>query len=148
MPEPTSEVLTLFERVVADLMVAFDVGRPPVPIELMLQRPRPNMWREVNLSELSLSFISIEQPFSPRMSVARLLARHMCRCAWGAARGLAPYADDDDATRALARTIVMPRHMLEEVPEAQRSALNLSTRFEVPEKDATLRLSELGLTTN
>ncbi|PJF35716.1 MAG: hypothetical protein CUN49_09120 [Candidatus Thermofonsia Clade 1 bacterium] len=145
MPEPTAETLALFERAVADLLDAFDVERPPVPLELMLQRPRPSMWREVNLSELSLSFISIDQPFSPRMSIARLLARHMCRCAWGAERGLAPYAENDEALRALARAVVMPRSMLEELPAVQRTTLNLSARFEMPEKDVILRLSELGL---
>lgn len=145
MPEPTAETLALFERAVADLLSAFDVERPPVPLELMLQRPRPNMWREVNLSELSLSFISIEQPFSPRMSIARLLARHMCRCEWGAERGLAPYAEDNEALRALARAIVMPRSMLEEIPVVQRTPRFISTRFETPEKDVALRLSELGL---
>jgi hypothetical protein len=145
MPELTAETLALFERAVADLLSAFDVERPPVPLELMLQRPRPNMWREVNLSELSLSFISIEQPFSPRMSVARLLARHMCRCEWGAERGLAPYAEDSEALRALARAIVMPRAMLEEIPATQRTLHFISTRFETPEKDVALRLSELGL---
>jgi len=145
MTELTPETLALFERAVADLLSAFDVARPPVPLELILQRPRPNMWREVNLSELSLSFINVDQPFSPRMSIARLLARHMCRCAWGAERGLAGYADDNDALRALARAIVMPRAMLQEIPDAQRTSLNISARFEVPEKDAKLRLSELGL---
>lgn len=145
MAELTVEVLMRFERAVADLLSAFDVVRPPVPLELILQRPRQGMWREVNLSELSLSFISVEQPFSPRMSVARLLARHMCRCEWGAERGLSDFAEDTEALRALARAIVMPRSMLEELPEAQRTSLNISTRFEVPERDAQLRLTELTL---
>ncbi|MCS6870145.1 MAG: hypothetical protein RML95_06050 [Anaerolineae bacterium] len=146
MSEPNAEILALFERAVADLLSAFDVERPPVPVELILQRPRPTMWREVNLSELSLSFISTEHPFSPRMSIARLLARRMCRCDWGAERGLAAFAEDEEALRALARAIVMPRRMLEEMPNAQRTLLNISLRFETPEKDAALRLSELGLT--
>jgi hypothetical protein len=145
MTELTPETLALFERAVTDLLSAFDVVRPPVPLELMLQRPRPTMWREVNLSELSISFISVDQPFSPRMSIARLLARHVCRCAWGAERGLARYADDDEALRALARAIVLPRAMLEELPDAQRTLPNISARFEMPEKDVSLRLSELGL---
>ncbi len=146
MPEPmNAETLALFERVVTDLLSAFEVERPPVPLELMLQRPRPTMWQEVKLDELSLSFISLEHPFSPRMSIARLLVRHLCRCAWGAERGLAPYAEDDEAVRALARAIVMPRAMLEALPAAQRTPQNLSARFEAPERDVALRLSELGL---
>lgn len=138
-------MLTIFERAVNDLMVAFDVTRPPVPVELMLQRPRPGMWKEVNLSELSLSFISVNQRYSPRMSVARLLARHICRCEWGATRGLGAYAENDEATRSLARAIIMPRQMLEEGGAASRLVPILSDKFEMPEEDVERRLRELDL---
>ncbi|MFQ3537180.1 MAG: hypothetical protein SNJ58_15065 [Aggregatilineales bacterium] len=147
MPEPTPETLAVFEQAVRALLSAFDVDQPPVPLELILQRPRPNMWRQVNLSELSLSFIDTQQPFGPRMSVARLLARHICRCPWGVEHGLAAYAEDQEAVHALARAIVMPRAMLEEMPPAQRTLSAISARFEMPERDVCLRLAELGLTT-
>ncbi len=138
-------MLTIFERAVNDLMVAFDVTRPPVPVELMLQRPRPGMWKEVNLSELSLSFISVNQRYSPRMSVARLLARHICRCEWGATRGLGAYTENDEAMRSLARAIIMPRQMLEEGGAASRLVPILSDKFEMPEEDVERRLRELDL---
>lgn len=138
-------MLATFERAVNDLMAAFDISRPPVPIELMLQRPRPGMWKEVNLSELSLSFINVSQRYSPRMSVARLLARHICRCEWGLARGLDAYAENDEATRSLARAIIMPRQMLDEGGAASRLVPVLSDKFEMPEDDVERRLRELGL---
>jgi hypothetical protein len=137
--------LSRFELAVNDLMVAFDIQRPPVPVELMLQRPRPGMWKEINLSELSISFLDIRQRHSPRMSVARLLARNMCRCDWGIARGLDEYANSDADIRALARAIVMPQSMIAELSLSSRAPVMLSNRFEVPEEDARVRLRELGL---
>jgi hypothetical protein len=140
----TSDTLSLFEVAVGDLMVAFDVKRPPVPVELILQRPRPGMWNEVNLSELSTTFITIKERYSPRMSVARLLARHLCRCVWGASHYLAPFADSEDDIHVLARAIVMPASLLAQVSLSSRAPLIISDRFEVPEEDARLRLVELG----
>jgi hypothetical protein len=133
----------LFDAVVSELMEAFEVDRPPVPVELMLKRPRPGMWREPNLGDMSLSFIQISSPFSPRMSIARLLARHVCGCPWGEARGLRRDHPDEDI-RYLARAILMPARMVAGVPEAQRDPLDLSARFEVPESDALARLQDLG----
>jgi hypothetical protein len=139
------KMLDIFETAVRQLIIAFEVERPPVPIELMLKRPKPNMWQEVNLSDLSISFINIKHLHSPRMSVARLLARHMCRSAWGQAQGLAPYSDDEEAVRALARALVMPFSMLAELSFNSRTEIMISSRFEVPEDDVRLRLIELGI---
>ncbi|GAB4553815.1 MAG: hypothetical protein OHK0023_23250 [Anaerolineae bacterium] len=137
--------LEVIERAVVELLAAFDVERPPIPIEIMLQRPRNGMWREVNLSELSISFIKLESPFSPRMAIARLLARHACRSSWGTTRGLGTFADDDTLVRAFARALLMPQNMMMVLPETGRSVQAVSQRFEVPEADAVLRLNELGL---
>lgn len=134
---------SLFDAVVTELMVAFEVERPPVPVELMLKRPRPGMWREPNLGDLSLSFIQISSQFGPRMSIARLLARHLCGCPWGAARGLRRDHTDEEI-RYLARAILMPSQMIAALPEAQRDPLDLGARFEVPESDALARLQDLG----
>jgi hypothetical protein len=78
------------------------------------------------------------------MSVARLLARHICRCAWGIDHHLAPFANSEDDIRLLARAIVMPALLLAQVSLNSRTPLMISARFEVPEEDAYLRLAELG----
>lgn len=134
---------SLFDAVVAELITAFEVERPPVPVELMLKRPRPGMWQEPNLGDLSLSFIQLSSPFSPRMSIARLLARHLCGCPWGEARGLRRDHTDDEI-RYLARAILMPAAMIAALLESQRDPLDVSARFEVPESDALARLQDLG----
>jgi hypothetical protein len=144
MPDRSSGLLDVFEAAVDDLLAAFDVERPPIPVELILQRPRPGMWREVNLGDLSLSFITVTDLFSPRMAVARLLARYMCGSPWGEAHGLRRYADNDDEVRALARAVIMPRGMIVALGVEQRTPLDIGARFEVPEADARQRLLDLG----
>jgi hypothetical protein len=145
MTQTPQTTLDIFESAVNDLLAAFDIERPPVPVELILQRPKPGMWREINLSELSISFLDVRQRYSPRMSVARLLARNMCRCEWGAARGLAAFADSDEDTRMLARTLMVPLKLILDLSLGSRIAVAISARFEVPEEDARQRLIELGL---
>jgi hypothetical protein len=134
----------VIENVVADLLAAFDVSAPPVPVEIMLQRPKAGMWKEINLSELSTTFINIKQRYSPRMSVARLLARNICRSDWGASRQAEPIGASDEALRAFARAILMPRAMIENLSATSRTPITISMRFEVPEEDARVRLEELG----
>ncbi len=136
--------LAMIEAGVADLMAAFDVTGPPVPVEIMLQRPKAGMWKEINLSELSTAFINIKQRYSPRMSVARLLARNVCRSEWGTSRRLDTVGGTDDGLRALARAILMPRSMVDSLAPGSRTPIAMSMRFEVPEDDARQRLQELG----
>src|SRR5712691_10980321 len=141
MPE---EQLVVIESAISDLMMAFDVTEPPIPVEIMLQRPKPGMWKEINLSELSTAFINVKQRYSPRMSVARLLARCACRSEWGDRRSLASVGSTEDGLRALARAILMPQTMLDKLPSASRTPVAVSMRFEVPEDDARQRLIDLG----
>lgn len=134
----------LIENAVEQLMADFEIDRPPVPIELMLQRPKPGMWKEVNLNELSTSFISIRERYSPRMSVSRLLAKIICRSEWGIKAGLEQIEKSEEDIRALARAIIMPKAMLDELPTTSRAPMIIGMRFEVPEEDARMRLIDLG----
>ncbi len=140
----TEETIGQIEAAVNDLLSAFDVTTPPIPIEIMLQRPKAGMWKEVNLSELSAAFINVRQRFSPRMSIARLLVRHILRSEWAAKRNLSHLLNDDEAIRAFARAILVPRVMLS-TKTATRDPAVLSNRFEIPEEDMKLRLNDLGL---
>jgi hypothetical protein len=124
-------------------MHAFDVTTPPVPVEIMLQRPKPGMWKEVNLSELSAAFINVRQRYSPRMSIARLLVRYIVRSDWGHRHGTSGLIDDEEAIRSFARAVLMPRMMLSTATTSKDPAV-LSIRFEIPEEDVRLRLSDLG----
>ncbi len=142
------EIAELLETIVSDLTAAFDVTTPPMPVEIMLQRPKVGMWKEVNLSELSTAFINVKHRYSPRMSIARLLARHICRSEWGVTRELAPLVDNSAAIHAFARAMLMPRAMLEALNDSNPTLLALSTRFEVPEEDVRLRLIDLGYPVN
>jgi hypothetical protein len=135
----------IIENAVNGLLAAFDVPTPPVPVEIMLQRPKAGMWKEINLSELSTTFINIKQRYSPRMSVARLLARYTWGSDWGAQHGLQSVAANDEFVRAFARAILMPRVMLETMSLSSRTPAVIGMRFEVPDDDARQRLYDLGL---
>jgi len=145
MPDPQ---VADMETAVGDLLKAFDVSGPPVPVEIMLQRPKAGMWKEINLAELSTTFINIKQRYSPRMSVGRLLARNICRSEWGITRNVNTIASTDETLRAFARAILMPKYMLDRLPPASRTPIAISMRFEVPEEDARLRLLDLGYPVN
>lgn len=147
MAQSYTELMQLMERATADLIVAFDVTAPPIPVEIMLQRPKAGMWQQVNLSELSAAFINVRERYSPRMSIARLLVRYVCRSVWGANRQLAQFQSDDTAIRMFARILMMPGTMIAALGDGLRNPISISNRFEVPEEDAQLRLIELGYLT-
>lgn len=133
------------ENVVAELLAEFNVHAPPVPVETILQKPRADMWEEVNVSQLTSTFLSFKEPFSPRMSMARLLARHLATSAWGDARHVREIlGTNEDVLRAFARMLAMPREMVDALPSTQRSAAYISSHFEVPESDAHQRLLDLS----
>lgn len=147
MAQSYTELMQLMERATADLIVAFDVTAPPIPVEIMLQRPKAGMWQQVNLSELSAAFINVRERYSPRMSIARLLVRYVCRSVWGANHQLAQFQSDDTAIRMFARILMMPGTMIAALGDGLRNPISISNRFEVPEEDAQLRLIELGYLT-
>lgn len=131
------------EQIATELCEIFEVYAPPIPIELMLQHPRENMWEEVDVTQLSGSFLSVKERFSPRMSLARLLVRHIVHSEWGSQNDLEGILDDDDYTNAFARMLLMPRDMVTGLTESMRNPTTMSTHFEVPESDAEQRLLEL-----
>lgn len=132
------------ESIATKLIETFDINSPPVPIESMLQYPKADMWREVDINQLSGSFISIKEHFSPRMSLARLLARHIVTSEWGKQHELSDLRHDDNSLRAFARMLIMPMGMVRALSSGARNPTALSIHFEVPEEDARLRLEELA----
>jgi hypothetical protein len=140
--------LSRLEQVASELIETFEITGPPIPIEIMLQRPKPDMWQEVDITELSVGFLRAGGHFSPRMSLARLLARHIIQSDWGEKRGLRElFKDDKDESllRAFGRMLIMPETMVKALSEGARTPITMSIHFEVPEDDANQRLKELNL---
>lgn len=137
-----SKLLEQMENAVEEILVAFDVDQPPVPVELMLRNPRDGMWDGFDLTELSTTFLTLSDRFAPRMSVVRLLARNIARSVWGQERELTEILDDGDLVKYFARAIVMPASMV--AAFENRTPAAVSVRFEVPEQDAEIRLKDLG----
>lgn len=138
----TQALLEVIEQTVDDMLAAFDIQQPPVPIELMLQRPREGLWPRADLKQMTGSFFSLTDPYMSRISAARLLARCVARSDWGQGRGLEPTLQSDAAMNLFARAIIMPHRLL----EGQLDDMDmLITRFEVPEEDVLARLRDLGM---
>lgn len=135
--------MNLLEDAAIDLIALFEIHTPPIPIENMLQRPRMQMWNEVDITQLSSSFLRINDPYSPRMSLARMLARHVATSEWGQERGLQDAIQSPDLLHAFARMLIMPRPMVLELSTGARTPTAMSVHFEVPEDDARQRLIEL-----
>lgn len=134
-----------FEAVAEELLEIFEIETPPVPIESMLQNPKPGMWREMDMTKLSGGFLRIDERFSPRMSLARLLARHLCRSEWGAEHGMSAIADDEEQIALFTRVLMMPAFMVREMNSSARIPVTMSVRFEAPESEVEKRLAELDL---
>lgn len=134
------------EKIASELIRTFEIEDPPVPIEIMLQRPKPDMWEEVNIADLSVGFLKTGGHYSPRMSLARLLARHIIKSDWGDTRGLPVImkrGKNDEVVNAFGRMLIMPYEMVKALSEGARTPITMSMHFEVPEEDALLRLNEV-----
>ncbi|MFN8375801.1 MAG: hypothetical protein U0694_23385 [Anaerolineae bacterium] len=145
MTETKQEEFRRLEDCTAELMIAFEITAPPVPIETMLQNPLPNMWDQVDATQLSGTFLSIKTQYSPRMSLARLLTRHVAASPWGKEHNLTYMLKDDELLRVFARMLLMPSPMVKNLTSGARNPTTMSMHFEVPEDDARLRLQELAL---
>ena len=131
------------EIITNDLINFYGIQDPPVPIESMLQRPLDDMWEELDISKLSSSFINVNDYYSPRMSLARLLARHVVESSWGQERGLGEIAENEEKMRAFARMLMMPSVLVKALSASARNPEWISVHFEVPVDDAEMRLHEL-----
>lgn len=134
--------LKQLEKIATELIHLFDIHTPPVPIESMLQNPKEHMWETVDINQLSGSFLSIKEHFSPRMSLARLLVRHVASSPWGRERGLMRLLKSEELVRSFARMLIMPHEMVSALSQGARNPTTMSMHFEVPEEDARLRLQE------
>ena len=135
--------LEKLETLAAELIAEFDVDSAPVPIETILQNPKEGMWEKVDVTQLSGSFLSLKDRYSPRMSIARLLVRHLASCPWGNERGLFDILREGDNLHRFARMLIMPKPLVEKVQPAARTPTTMSLQFEVPEDDVRIRLDEV-----
>ena len=136
--------LAQLEAVTQELITLYEVQAPPVPVESMLQKPCDNMWQDMDITQISGGFLRVDDTYSPRMSMARLLARHIIHSDWGKARGLQALEGDDSQIHTFARMLIMPRSMMDELSTGAKSPATLRLHFEVPEQEAQERLKELS----
>lgn len=131
------------EAVVQELLTIYEVSAPPIPVEMILQSPRDGMWDELDITQISGSFLQVGVGYSVRMPMARVLARHITRSEWGITRSVNQLVADEPTLHAFARILVMPAQMVMELKEDARTPDLLAAHFEVPVDDARLRLQDL-----
>jgi hypothetical protein len=139
-----SQSLQLIDLAVADILKLYDVTAPPIPVEMMLHRPKNNLWEATDPNEMTNSAGLRQSRHSLRMSVARLLVRSICASDWGSQHHLTAFGQDREALRVFARALLMPRNLLEQISEGVRTPPVIGMRFQVPDEDAQLRLLDLG----
>nr|PZN52373.1 MAG: hypothetical protein DIU68_14700 [Chloroflexota bacterium] len=128
------------EQITEDLVQLYEVHGPPVPIESMLQRPPHEMWEELDINNLSGSFISIGDRYAPRMSLARLFARQIASSEWGSKQALSSLVHDEEAIHAFARMLVMPASLIRSLSEGARRRDTNKRLFNVPGAERCQRL--------
>jgi len=131
------------EKITQEICETFQVYAPPIPIEIMLQQPPTGMWKELDITQLSGNFMRVTDRYSPRMSLARMLARHIVSSDWGRERGLQGTINDPEKLNKFARMLVMPEEMIMGLTRSSRNPKTMSLHFEVPEDEARQRLLEL-----
>lgn len=131
------------ETYASELIDTFEIKTPPVPVESMLHDPKEGMWEQVDVTQLSGTFLSFSSQYSPRMSLARMLVRHIMTSEWGKSRQLDTLIGDDDTLAAFARMIIMPQEMVKDLSSGGRNPTTMSLQFEVPEEDARMRLQDM-----
>lgn len=134
------------ESIVRELLAEYGITHAPIPLEMMLQTQRPLLWNTVDLSDLSMGFFnpgSFSSLYAPRMSFARMITRMTLSSEWGNARQLPALLPDETAQHAFARMLVMPIHLINTLPPANKTTETLSNFFEVPPADVELRMADL-----
>ena len=133
------------EALATELIAAFEITSPPVPVESMLNNPKEGigMWQSVDMSRLSGSFMSLKSLYSPRVSIARMLARHVMASEWGKTRNTETLLNGKEALQTFARMLLMPKDMVTGLTRSGRNPTTMSIQFEVPEDDARVRLQEI-----
>lgn len=132
------------EAVVDELLALYGYRTAPIPIEAMLQHPQPLMWSEVDVSQISIGYFNMNEPYAARMSLARLLARHLITCEWGRIRGLPALGTEAELRPITARILTMPAPLVFAIHDNTRTATLMRQHFEVPSDEAEKRLGELA----
>lgn len=139
-----NDALAQLDDIASELVAKFGVVTAPVPVETMVQNPVDGLWEVVDLTRLSGTFMTMKHRYSPRMSMARMLARHVVGSDWGAERNLPGLINhDEERMQEFARMLIMPLEIIKHMDPAGRNPTTMSLQFEVPEEDARLRLQYL-----
>jgi len=134
----------LLEQAIDDFITEYAITAPPIAVDEILNKPLPGMWDKVDLSQLTLSFSVRGDRYAPRVSIAKLLVRQLINSPWGVQRNLPELIGQDAAViLAFTRMLLVPRVLLQKMPQASWHPVEIASDFFVPEDDAEGRLALL-----
>jgi hypothetical protein len=127
---------------VADALVAlFEITEPPVPVEMMMNNPRPGLWTHTDFSQLTFSFAIRGDRHAPRISMARMIVRLMIDTEFGRKYRLPELIGiSPERITEMARLILVPDILLNHLPQSEHNAIAVAMTFMIPEDDAEARL--------
>lgn len=132
------------EHAADQFITDYGITAPPIPVDDLLNKPLPGMWEKVDLSQLTLSFSVRGDRYAPRVSIAKLLVRQLINSPWGVQYQLPTLiGQDNDKILTFTRMLLMPRVLLNTLPQARLHPVEVASDFLVPEDDAEARLALL-----
>ena len=144
-PSLTPDRRTELETAALELLNLHKVDRPPVPIEDILLHPSEGLW-DPDLADLSVPSFNVQERYSARPSLARLVARYAGQSVWAHRRELTGRSGfTPDEARYFASALLMPERWIVTLQASQRNPATVRLRFHVPTLDAAKRLAELDL---
>ena len=127
------------------LLRYYNVARPPVPVEQMLQEP-PAGLAGIDSSKISSTMEHGMYYHAPRLAMARLLCREIVRSEAAMEMlgiDVSPLSHTD--VKFFARCLLMPPHWVRRLVEQGLSVEQIGVYLQVPSYAVVTRLAELGL---
>ena len=144
-PVISPQTRLLIHRLAAVLLDRYQVHAPPVPIERMLTDPLLELC-ETNPRKISSGVGHGLYRYSSRMAQARLLYRTLSDSSAAREAGLdAPWPASRREVKYFSRCLLMPEDWICALPETDRVPEIIGEKFQVPDFEAIIRLTELDL---
>jgi hypothetical protein len=132
------------EHLAMELLRLGNALRLPVPVERLYEYPPLRLWR-IDPRQTSEFVMISEDYLQNRLNITRAVARLVGESQWEARIrmiGDAPFSSNEVEVFTMA--LLMPTALLAGISEKQRTPAFVSTIFQVPIAEATMRLGELG----
>lgn len=135
------------EHLAMELLRLSNSLRLPVPVERIYEYPPLRLWH-IDPRQTSEYVMTSEDYLQNRLNMARAVARLVGESPWEArVRLIGDLPFSPNEADIFATALLMPTALLAGISERQRTPAFVSTIFQVPIAEATMRLGEMGYLT-